>query len=76
VTAIGRHDLGDEVEHIVPGRPDGKPLRPGIARRIEFTERRRNVARRIVADLVAIAAAIGLDEVEPLLLGLEIFVTA
>ena len=39
----------------------------------EFTERRRNVPRRIVADLVAIAAAIGLDEVEPLLLGLEVF---
>ena len=30
-----------------------------------------NVARRIVADLVAIAAAIGLDRIQPLLLGLE-----
>src|SRR5689334_16744207 len=72
VTTIRRHNLGDEVEHVMSGGPDGKPLRPGIARGIELTKGRRNVPRGIVADLVAIAAAVGLDKVEPLLLGLEV----
>jgi hypothetical protein len=38
-----------------------------------MAERLGDRPRRVIADLVAIAAAIGLDEVEPLILGLEGF---
>jgi hypothetical protein len=36
-----------------------------------MTKRCGDGARRVIADLMAIAAAIGLDEVEPLVLGLK-----
>src|SRR5438552_718908 len=36
-----------------------------------MSERLRDVARRVIAELMTIAAAIGLDDVEPLILALE-----
>ena len=73
MAAIRRHQLGDEVHHVVPGRSDRQPIRPRVLGRLELAEFWRQVPRRVIADLVAIAAAIGLDEVQPLVLGLEIF---
>ncbi len=46
--------------------------RPGLGRGIEFGEHRRNGAGIFVAELVAGFAAVGLDEMEPLALGLDV----
>ncbi len=72
MAAIRRRQLGDEVHHVVPGRSDRQPIRPRVLRRLKLAEFWRQVPRREVADLVAIAAAIGFDEIQPLILGLEI----
>src|SRR5216684_9297113 len=53
------------------GRPDAEALHPRIARRVEMAERLGDRPGRVIAELVAVAAAIGLDEIEPLVLGLE-----
>jgi len=45
-------------------RPDCKAPRPGRDRVFELAERFGDRSRGVVADLVAIPAAVGLDEVE------------
>ena len=71
VSAVGREQPPHGSHHRGAARARLQSLRPGGNGRVEMAECLRNVARRVVADLVAIAAAIGLDDVEPLILGLE-----
>src|SRR4029077_4251042 len=69
--AIRRHQLGNEADHVVTGRPRLQPARPRVLRGFEFAQRGGDRSRRIVAYLMAVAATIGLDEVQPLILRLE-----
>ncbi len=72
MAAVRRQQRGHEAHHAAARRSGLDAPRPGGDRRIEMPERLGNVARGVIADLVAIAAAIGLDRVEPLILGLEV----
>ena len=71
VAAVRRQQRGHEAHHAAARRPGLDAPRPGGDRGIEMAERLGDVARRVIADLVAIAAAVGLDRVEILILGLE-----
>ena len=62
-----RRHVGD---HGQAGRPRLQAPRPGLDRGVEMAERLRDGTGRVIADLMAIAAAVGLDRVQPLILGL------
>ena len=55
-----------------PAGPDCRRRAQASIEESKWPSCRRDRARRVIADLVAVAAAVGLDGVEPLILGLEV----
>ena len=73
MAALRGHQLGDKPDHIVAGGADRETRGPGVVRSILNRPKvLRNGACGVIAHLMAVAAAIGLDEIEPLLLCLEV----
>ena len=64
-------DLADVAHHGLGGGPDLDAVAPGLERGLELAERRRDRAGRLVAELVAGIAAVGLERGQPLALALE-----
>src|SRR5262249_35263902 len=71
VAAVRRHDTCDIIDHDAAGWPRLQPPRPGCDRGIEMPERLGDRARRVIAELMAVAAPICLNDIEPLVLRLE-----
>ncbi len=71
MAAVGCHHAGNSADHIAAGRAGLQAARPCGKRRIEVAQRLRNITRGIIADLVAIAATVGFDRIEPQVLALE-----
>src|SRR5262249_35293161 len=61
-------NFADVADHDLGRRADLQPVRPGRIGRVELAERLRDEPRRLVAELVARAAAERLDAGEPLAL--------
>ncbi len=72
VPAVRGQHRRHEPHHVAACGARLNAARPGADRIVKVTERFGDVPRRVVADLMAIAAAIGLGGIEPLILGLEV----
>ena len=72
VSAVVGVEGPDGPDHRAAARPRLEPPRPRIDRRaLRHVQRRRDLARRLVAELMTVPAAVQLNHVEPLLLAFE-----
>src|SRR6516162_10919667 len=65
-------ELPQAARHGVAGLSGPNAAQPLLSGRIQFREQGRNGARVLIAELVAGLATVGLNEVQPLILGFDV----